>query len=194
MEHWRVFCWLIELTRAKRIRVLVWEPPCTSFSLARTPKLRRTWCAEGLDTVDLNTARGNLHAYQSFVLARIQQRAGHAHIGEPPYGGHMKHTAGWKLLQSEGSSLTAFDWCRFGRTWKKTTALCHYPKLFSALSLRCNCPKGFKHIQREGSLTTAAASYSASFGKAVAKLAHVCPEPHATACLRAQSYSQLTSC
>ena len=55
-----LFMWLFRMCLAGRIWLLVFEPPCTTFSIARCPKLRTIAAAEGMDPVEFETIQGNL--------------------------------------------------------------------------------------------------------------------------------------
>ena len=62
-----------------KVRFLWWAPPCTTFSLARSPK---RWGGGGFNLLDEATMLGNLHAVQSLLLALIQLEQGIAFCGE----------------------------------------------------------------------------------------------------------------
>jgi hypothetical protein len=171
LESVTVFTWLHSMIRAKRIRILLWEPPCTTFSPARFPKLRSKQASFGFSFADFDTCVGNLHCTMSCFLASVQAIVGHWHVGEQPWPGTMKYTPAWLYLQLLGARVRVFDWCRFGRAWKKATAIIGNADLLDQLELRCECPRSFKRVKLEGSLTTKASSYSPEFATAFAELA-----------------------
>ncbi|CAE8724140.1 unnamed protein product [Polarella glacialis] len=185
LESLTVFSWLRSMIRAKRIRILLWEPPCTTFSPARFPKLRSKQASFGFRYIDFDTCVGNLHRIMACFLASAQSFLGRWHVGEHPWPGTMKYTAAWLYLQLLGARVIVFDWCRFGRAWKKATALIGNADCLDELGLRCECPRSFKHLKFEGSLTTKASSYSPEFASAFAELARAnlhqlcagCPSP-----------------
>ena len=86
-ESQRVFAWLLDMCFARHIITLVWEPPCTTFSIARHPNLRTKEQPEGKNPVDFHTAQGNIMAYVALTLAIAQMVVGHFHIGEQPFSG-----------------------------------------------------------------------------------------------------------
>ena len=55
-----IFIWLLRLALAGIIWLLVLEPPCTTFSLARRPPLRGSRHPEGYDLAERLTHIGNL--------------------------------------------------------------------------------------------------------------------------------------
>ncbi len=167
MEDPHVYFWIAELSIAKRIKLLVWEPPCTTYSIARNPKLRSMFEAWGFKLLDFETAVGNFHCLISVFLAYLQMCAGHWHVGEQPWSAFTKYNTAFLMLFALGCESTLFDWCRYGRAWVKTTLLVSNAFWIGNLGLRCTCPKDFKHITLEGSLTTQASAYSEEFGKAL---------------------------
>ena len=169
MEDGRLFWGLLQFLRAGKLRFLWWAPPCTTFSLARTPKLRRLNKPWGIQVLDLFVLRGNLHAGQAILLAIIQVMVGHYQGGEQPGYGFMRATHAWMYLtQLEGVFEILFDWCRYQREHKKTTRLVVNFAPFRKLAKRCN--HRLKHPKLEGSATTQASVYSPTFCGQVAKL------------------------
>ena len=163
-----LFWGLLGLCRSGKVRFLWWAPPCTTFSLARSPKLRSLRAAWGFNLLDEATMLGNLHAVQSLLLALIQLEQGMAFCGEQAAFGFMRGLEPWIALLARGAFEIFFDWCRYGRPFKKTTRLLCNFKALAALGKRCHHHR--KHKKLEGSATTLAGAYSDSFCKQVAAL------------------------
>ena len=69
-----------------------------------------------------------------------------------------------------GQHEAIFDWCRYGRSWRKTTRLAGRGAWLRDLDARCL--GGHEHLVLQGGgLTAAAAEYSDEFCSAYAKLA-----------------------
>ena len=74
----------------------------------------------------------------------------------------------WKyLVEVLGIPEILFDWCRYGKPYKKVTRVISNFPWFERLQKRCH-HKG-KHVVLEGAATTKAGAYSVQFCKAVAK-------------------------
>ena len=137
----RVFEWILWMIDQRRVWVLFWGPPCTTALLARKPGLRGLAAADGLDPLCPKTAEGNLHIYSSLCLAARQAAMGGATCGEQPAFGHFRALGAWRSLALLGEELL-FDWCRYGRAWKKTTRLLTVNMPWAnSLARRCNCGK-----------------------------------------------------
>lgn len=170
LEDPKLFWGLMAFVRAGKLRFLWWAPPCTSFSLARTPKLRSLEIPWGFDLLDDAVLTGNLHCAQSLMLALLQVFVGGFMAGEQPAWGFMRAVAVWMwMLKSRDDVFEIlFDWCRFGRDFRKTTRLLsNFPGL-KKIGLRCCHHR--KHVRLEGAATTLAGQYSMAFCRKVVKL------------------------
>ena len=85
-----LFHWLLRLALAGRIWLLVLEPPCTTFSIARSPKLRSSSEAEGFEPIEYETLQGNLFFMMCTLLALAQYAAGNDCLFEQPATGFSK--------------------------------------------------------------------------------------------------------
>jgi len=165
LEFQAVLFWIINLLRCGRIRLLWLGPPCTSFSVARWPRLRSFLWPEGYDLFHWEVIVGNYHAMISDFFAWIQMAVGNWFIKEQPGGGAMKRMASWKYLQLCGADMGYFDYCRFGAECRKYSVLLYFvgsrPWL-DPIFLRCNHGKGV-HRVLEGQATSRAAAYTSAF-------------------------------
>ena len=71
-----LFVGLMSFVRARKVLFLWWAPPCTTFSLARCPKVRSLDAPWGFDLLADCVVEGNLHACQSILLAALQLMVG----------------------------------------------------------------------------------------------------------------------
>ena len=163
-----LFFGLMRLIRRGGVRFLWWAPPCTTFSLARTPKLRSLQLPWGYDILDLVTLLGNLHASQMLLLALLQICVGHAFAGEQPGFGFMRALPPWQKLIQLGALEVLFDWCRYKQPFRKITRIITNVPALRQLGLRCN--HRHKHRTLKGSATTQASAYSVAFCDKVASL------------------------
>ena len=165
----KVFWGVVKLVKSGRVRFLWWAPPCTTFSLAKTPKIRDLEEPWGYDLMNPESLFGNLHACQAILLGAVQVQVGNWMAGEQPAFGFMRALDVWKMLcQHPLVFQILFDWCRFGRWFKKTTRLISNWEPLKRLAKRC-C-HSFRHPKLEGQATTLAGQYSQQFCDRVAKL------------------------
>lgn len=165
-----LFWGLLSFIRAGKVKMVWWAPPCTTFSLARTPKLRSLLVAWGFRLLERKTLAGNLHASQSMLIAMVQISVGGFMGGEQPAFGFMRALECWQLLlvMFDGVFEILFDWCRYSQNFRKTTRVISNFPPFRKLGLRCNHSR--KHVKLEGQATTKAGAYSSHFCKVVAGL------------------------
>lgn len=177
LERGDLFWGLVSLVRARKIRFLWWAPPCTSFSLARTPKLRNLENAFGFNLLDEATLMGNLHALQSLFLAMLQVLVGMWMGGEQPAFGFMRGLPIWKILAAlKGVFEILFDWCRYARNFRKTTRIMTNCSGLRKLAKRCCHAR--KHVVLKGAATTLAGAYTPEFCRRVAELWGIFWEEH----------------
>ena len=146
---------------------MLWlAPPCTTFSLARCPKLRSKHEPWGFDMLDPTTCEGNLHLHQALALFNLQILMGNDAIVETPWGAFSRHLPWWKFSVQKGCEFRV-DQCRFGTPYMKPTALLCTSKQFAPLGRRCRCRSA--HERLEGARTMQAAAYPLAFCQEVTK-------------------------
>ena len=165
-----LFWGILGLVRCGKVKFIWWSPPCTTFSLARCPKVRSLRIPWGFDLLDLVTMLGNLHAAQSLLIAMVQLAVGHFFAGEQPGFGFMRALEPWTFLKLLGVPEILFDWCRYGQPFRKTTRLFSNFPHFDRLGKRCHHVS--RHVPLKGATTTQAGAYSKTFCDAVAR--HCC--------------------
>ena len=89
MEDPLLFSWLRFMIAKGRIWFLWAGPPCTTFSIARHPRLRNSTCPNGFDLTDYKTLCGNLHLLKVLYLGWLQSLSG-----------------GWFAIEQLGTAFT----------------------------------------------------------------------------------------
>lgn len=164
-----LFWGILGLVARGRIKFVWWTPPCNTFSLARSPKVRSLKQPWGYDPMNWLTMLGNLHAAQSLLIALVQLLVGGFFGGAQPGFGFMRALDPWKFLTEVlGVPEFLFDWCRYGCPFKKTTrVMCNFPGI-NKLQRRCHHKK--RHVPFRGPWTTTfgLGGYSSRFCRVVA--------------------------
>jgi hypothetical protein len=167
----RMFEWIVFMLAHDRIYYLHVGPPCTTFSIARCPKLRSKALPGGFDRSDAATHLGNL------LLMRCLALLSYIHWHTHRHGSH-EHPASafswqWNLVTTlfgkDGCSIVPFAMCSYGAPYKKMTKLGIVRASFLT-SLEKPCTGFHSHIRLEGSLTTQASEYPAGLCQAWAAL------------------------
>ena len=105
---------------------------------------------------------GNNRQRSSYKIAKVPWAL------EQPASSMMLHVP--QLLERfrSGMDYTArFDWCQFGRTWRKTTVVRGRWPFLPSLSRACQ--GGHSHVWLEGALTKQGGEYSESWCQEVAQ-------------------------
>ena len=168
-----MFMWLLRMSLCGRIWLLVLEPPCTTFSIARCPKLRSKGEPEGFDPVEYETLQGNIFLVMCTLLAIAQWTAGNDCLYEQPATGFSKFTCWFSLLRYLGFSSLVTPFCGYLKgcpiVYKKDTLFLHLGKYWDQLVRPCTCVK--PHTRLEGSLTTLASAYPDQLCRLIAVIA-----------------------
>ena len=168
-----LFMWLFRMCLAGRIWLLVLEPPCTTFSIARCPKLRSILEAEGFNGVEFETLQGNLFCIMCTLLALAQWAAGNDALFEQPASGFMQYTSWWLLLRCLGFDALVTPFCgylpRDGIVYQKLTIFAFLKSYWHEIYRPCTCT--VPHTRLEGSLTTTASAYPDRLCRLIARIA-----------------------
>ena len=168
LENQDLFEFLMRLCFAGRIGFLWLGPPCTTYSLARCPKLRSTTQPWGFNVLDPDVNSGNLYLHQSLSLLGAQSFVGGEAVVETPWGAFSRHLPWWKHFAAVSTEVR-LDQCRFGMPYMKPTGLLCTSREFAPLGRRCRCTT--PHERLEGARTAQAAAYPWAMCLEVAKLA-----------------------
>ena len=156
-----LFFGLMRLVARGGVRFVWSAPPSTTFSLARSPKLRSLTCPWGYHLLDADTLIGNLHVGQTFLLVLLQMAVGHAFVVEQPAFGSMRVLSPWKVALERGAFEVRFDWCRFDKPHRKPTKLLSNVLCLTKLG-KC-CHHSFKHESLIGTAIPQTGYYSKKF-------------------------------
>ena len=185
ISNCRIVEWVLFLVINKRVWWVHSGFPCTTFSIARHPKLRAWWCPWGFDPHEQHTALGNAMATVCLLILHTIKRVGNCHGSHE----HPKTAFSWKLkfwewfLSSNNKDVPTdarfacpsaqqppslptsgkeeFADCAFGAVWRKEPFWARYRAFFIARAAR-KCPKNHQHVRLEGHLTTLSAKYPAA--------------------------------
>lgn len=151
--------WLTFMVTNKRLRAYALEPPCTTFSIMRRPRLRSRQRPLGFKPRESKTELGNILANRSGQLMYIGARHNAIGLLETPYSSYMKHMPFWRTLETYDVFKTVrCDSCRYGSPHLKSFRFLCLNLDTSLISDRCVCTT--RHIQIEGSLTKSSAIYT----------------------------------
>ena len=163
----RLLEWVMEMIRCRRIRSLMLEPPCTSFSPARHPMLRSYTEPLGFDRSEPQTWIGNRMAFFSFVLMKWCRFHFCTCLLEQPRRSKMCWTKFWRRLLEGGFDESIIASCCFGSPHQKEFRMLHWG--LSSAKLTARCPGGHRHIKIEGKYTKPSAVYVDGLGKHLAE-------------------------
>ena len=167
LQH--VMRWLSFLVSERRIKCFAIEPPCTTFSIMRRPRLRSQQVPLGFDPDNPQTSLGNLLACRSGQVMYIASDANVVGLWETPFSSYMKHLPAWKAVKRKpNASECRCDSCRFDSPHLKSFRFLTVNADARPLALRCVC-RG-KHLRIEGSLTKDSAVYTDALASCIASV------------------------
>ena len=108
-----LFFWLLRLCLDGRVWLLFVEPPCTTFSIARNPKLRSKSQPEGFEPCEPEAMQGNLVGILCALLALAQWAVGNYCVYGQPASGYMKDTFWWAMMLQLGFSSIISSFCPY---------------------------------------------------------------------------------
>ena len=161
--------WATYLIAERKVKAIMLEPPCTTFSIMRRPRLRSKLRPLGFDTSCLATRGGNLMANRAGVLAYTSARSGVVSIWETPFSSYMQHIPAWQSVRDlpEACELRS-DSCQFGSPHLKSFRFLCINAKAGPLRKRCRCAS--KHVPVEGSLTKSSAVYVDKLAQTLAEV------------------------
>ena len=169
VSNWWVLRWLAHLICNRLVKCFAIEPPCTTFSIMRRPRLRSRFCPLGFQVDDPHTANGNMLACRAgqtcFLAARYKVTA----LWETPFSSYMRHLPAWKAVSRlPQTAEVRCDSCRFGSPHLKSFRFLCIHANPRPLMLRCTCVG--KHVQIQGSYTKESAVYVDGLARALASV------------------------
>ena len=164
-----VMRWLSFLVSERRIKCFAVEPPCTTFSIMRRPRLRSREQPLGFSPSDPTTQLGNSLACRSGQLMYIASDSLVAGLWETPFSSYMRHLPAWKTVgKLHSTSEVRCDSCRFGSPHLKSFRFLTVNADSRPLARRCRCVS--KHVKIEGSLTKDSAVYTDQLASCIASV------------------------
>ena len=158
VENLRLIEWLCHMLSTKRIRAIMVEPVCTTFSAAAYPAVRSYRCPRGFDMTCEKTKLGNLIAFRCLYLLWYASLCGAPGLGEQPRLSKMCWLSIWRFLVDEkGFEEAVVASCQFGSPHRKEFRL--ICKGLDAKRLEVRCPGGHEHLRIEGKYTKESAIY-----------------------------------
>ena len=169
--------WLCHMLKTKRLRALMVEPVCTTFSPAAHPAIRSYAQPAGFDRQDAKTIQGNVVAFRCIFLLWYASTCSCPALGEQPRLSKMAWLSAWRfLLRYKGFEEAVVASCQFGSPHRKEFRMLGWGIDMAALEKRC--PGGHEHVQIAGKYTKPSAVYVPALAKHFAK--------HMARALRAQ--------
>ena len=167
LQH--VMRWLSFLVKERRIKCFAIEPPCTTFSIMRRPRLRSQQVPLGFDPSNPKTSLGNLLARRSGQVMYIASEADVVGLWEILFSSYMKHLPAWKAVRRKpNASECRCDSCRFDSPHLESFRFLTVNADARPLAQRCVC-RG-KHLRIEGSLTKDSAVYTDALASCIASV------------------------
>ena len=160
--------WICCMIRTKRIRAIMVEPVCTTFSAAAHPALRSYAQPRGFDPKCPRTALGNAIAFRCLFLLWYASLWNCPALGEQPRLSKMAWLSVWRFLISQhGFSEAIVASCQFGSPHRKEFRM--IGKGLDMQHLQVKCPGGHPHIRIEGAYAKPSAVYTPALAEHVAK-------------------------
>lgn len=143
------------------------EPPCTSFSVMRSPPLRSKYVPFGHCPADRQTKDGNMLAHRGFQIVAVGDDVGAPTLLETPNSSLMKNLPSWQnLARRRTVKTTRCDSCAYGSPHLKSFKFLHSHLQLNHSNKRCRC-KG-PHLKVQGSFTKASATYVQKLAESLA--------------------------
>jgi hypothetical protein len=169
----RVLEWLLFLVRRGRVWLVHTAAPCTTFSVARCPRLRSRDTPGGFDPKEPCTALGNLVLLRSmallFAIWKLSPFHGSHEHPKSAYSWQWRRI-GW-LFEQDSCDLIWLSMCSFGAPFRKDTRLGLVRAPFLKPLAR-PCTGFHSHVRLEGALCSRAARYPDGFAQEYATLAY----------------------
>ena len=167
LQYSHVQRWITFLLSSGRLKAVAAEPPCTTFSIMRRPRLRSRLCPFGMNVSDEKTAVGNALAHRAFQLLAVADRYDAVAVMENPFSSYMRHLPSWQAIKELSSAMEVrCDSCSFGSEHLKPFRFLGVNIDLSKVALRCICSG--RHVQVQGSLTKQSAVYTDELAKTLA--------------------------
>ena len=159
----RLMEWISYMLMVGKIRSIMCELPCTSFSPAAHPAVRSYQEPLGYNRLCWKTWLGNLLAFRCMILMMVAVHFDRPALAEQPFLSKMAWLSIWRFLRGTWCAEASIASCAFGSVHLKKFRLLSY-RLDSS-RLQAACPGGHKHIRIEGKYTKPSAVYVPKLAK-----------------------------
>ena len=167
-----VLSWLTYMLVEGLLDSCMVEPPCTTFSIMRSPPLRGKKAPFGYNVMDPQTSDGNVLAHRGFQVLSIGGDRGCPCLLETPNSSMLKNLPSWRNLAARRHfRVTRTDSCAFGSPHLKAFKFLHVNLRLVHSTRRCTCTG--KHVKVEGAYTKSSATYVPLLAEALAKDFHL---------------------
>eukprot|EP00438_Fugacium_kawagutii_P026890 Skav209536 [mRNA] locus=scaffold2497:55771:60994:- [translate_table: standard] len=164
----RLVEWICYMLRKGRLKSLMVEPVCTTFSAAAHPSVRSYKEPKGYLRSCPKTLQGNLIAFRCLFLLWYAHLCDRPGLAEQPRLSKMAWLSIWQFLShSKGFAEAIIASCQFGSPHKKEFRMLGCGLDMKKLETRC--PGGHPHVRIEGKYTKPSAMYTPGLAVHLAK-------------------------
>ena len=153
----RLLEWLCFMLQTGRLRSVMCEPPCQTFSPAAHPAVRSYRVPRGFNRRCRKTWFGNLTAFRCIFISWVASVYNRPSLLEQPFLSKMAWLSMWRFLLTKGFNESSLASCMFGSPHLKKFRLLSYGLNHHDLSVACDGTH--KHLRIEGQLTKPSAIY-----------------------------------
>ena len=153
----RLLEWLCFMLQTGRLRSVMCEPPCQTFSPAAHPAVRSYRVPRGFNRRCRKTWFGNLTAFRCIFISWVASIYNRPSLLEQPFLSKMAWLSMWRFLLTKGFNESSVASCMFGSPHLKKFRLLSYGLNHHDLSVACDGTH--KHLRIEGQLTKPSAIY-----------------------------------
>ena len=157
LGNYRLIEWLCFMLQTGRLRSVMCEPPCRTFSAAAHPALRSYKQPRGFNRSCKKTWFGNLTAFRCLFISWVASIYKRPNLLEQPFLSKMAWLSTWRFLLGKGFHESSVASCMFGSPHLKKFRLLSLCLDHHDLSVACDGTH--KHVRIEGQLTKASAVY-----------------------------------
>eukprot|EP00435_Cladocopium_sp_Y103_P056526 s1300_g19.t1 len=150
--------WLCDMLRCGRLKSLMVEPVCTTFSPAAHPAIRSYKEPKGFDRANPKTLLGHVIAFRCIFLLWYASLCNCPALGEQPRLSKMCWLSIWRfLVEHKGFQEAIIASCQFGSPHRKEFRM--IGKGLDMPGLETRCKGGHQHLRIAGKYTKPSAMY-----------------------------------
>ena len=157
LGNYRLVEWICFMLQTGRLRSIMCEPPCQTFSAAAHPAVRSYKLPKGFNRRCRKTWFGNLTAFRCLFLSWVASIYKRPNLFEQPFLSKMAWLPTWRFLMERGFHESSVASCMFGSPHLKKFRLLSFGLDHQDLSVACD--GAHTHVRIEGQLTKASAVY-----------------------------------